>query len=158
QVLSDPQGRFFKDFEQFLEQVGHSGLYTALSQALLQLTIPGAGDIYQGQELWNFRLVDPDNRRPVDFARRKWLLGELKSQVATPAERRRIAAELATDPRDDRLKLLVVWTALQFRKRWPRPLQEAEYVPLEVAGTGAEHLCAFAWKAKAGSDAAGAGS
>ena len=68
-VLDDrPKNRFLAEFRRFHEQVVHWGLYSALSQTLLKLTSPGVPDIYQGQELWDFSLVDPDNRRPVDYA------------------------------------------------------------------------------------------
>lgn len=146
QVLTD--ARFLADFQSFHESVVDCGLWTAVSQLLLKLTSPGIPDLYQGQELWDFRLVDPDNRRPVDFARRTSLLAEVRSRAATSEGRRAFARSLAACPGDDRLKLLVTWTALEFRRCWPR-LEQAEYVPLEVRGARAEYACAFAWVARA---------
>ena len=80
-VLDDrPKNRFLAEFRRFHEQVVNWGLYSALSQTLLKLTSPGVPDIYQGQELWDFSLVDPDNRRPVDFARRREMLAQLRER------------------------------------------------------------------------------
>ena len=71
-MLDDhPRNRFLAEFRRFHEQVVNWGLYSALSQTVLKLTSPGVPDIYQGQELWDFSLVDPDNRRPVDYAQRR---------------------------------------------------------------------------------------
>ena len=76
-----PKNRFLAEFRRFHEQVVNWGLYSALSQTLLKLTSPGVPDIYQGQELWDFSLVDPDNRRPVDFAQRRKMLARLRKDV-----------------------------------------------------------------------------
>jgi (1->4)-alpha-D-glucan 1-alpha-D-glucosylmutase len=136
-------GRLAADLQEFHESIVACGLFTALSQVLLKFTSPGTPDLYQGQEIWDFSLVDPDNRRPVDFAHRRRRLAEVKRLTSSGDGRRSLARYLASNPRDDRLKLLVTWTALQFRRAWPR-FEEAEYVPLEVRGAGAEHVCAFA--------------
>jgi (1->4)-alpha-D-glucan 1-alpha-D-glucosylmutase len=151
-VLADRDGRFARDVQLLLDQIVESGLYSSLSQVLLKLLSPGVGDIYQGQELWDFSLVDPDNRRPVDYDRRRWLLGELKSATATSERRREVAHHLARNPQDDRLKLLVTWTALQLRKEWPRLCEEADYLAIEATGPQAEHVCAFAWRPREGSE------
>ena len=85
-VLDDhPKNRFLAEFRRFHEQVVDWGLYGALSQTLLKLTSPGVPDIYQGQELWDFSLVDPDNRRPVDFARRRKMLARLRKDIGRGA-------------------------------------------------------------------------
>ena len=73
---------FWGEFRRFHKQIVNWGLYTALSQTLLKLTSPGVPDIYQGQELWDFSLVDPDNRRPVDFAYRKEMLAKLRENLS----------------------------------------------------------------------------
>jgi (1->4)-alpha-D-glucan 1-alpha-D-glucosylmutase len=143
------KNRFLAQFVEFHAQVARFGLFNALSQVLLKLTSPGVPDIYQGQELWDFSLVDPDNRRPVDFALRRSLLGELQRDVARgPAARRRLARRLASNPSDPRLKLFVVWQALQLRHRNAELFRHGRYMPLSVAGTLANHLCAFAWEAE----------
>jgi (1->4)-alpha-D-glucan 1-alpha-D-glucosylmutase len=139
-----PKNRFLAEFRGFHEQVVNWGLYSALSQTLLKLTSPGVPDVYQGQELWDFSLVDPDNRRPVDFAIRRQMLARLEKDAGRK-ERwlLRLARELAENPRDPRLKLFVTWRALQFRRRHDDLFQLGEYVPLEVQGSRARHVCAF---------------
>jgi (1->4)-alpha-D-glucan 1-alpha-D-glucosylmutase len=145
-VLDDhPRNRFLAEFRGFHEQVVNWGLYGALSQTLLKLTSPGVPDIYQGQELWDFSLVDPDNRRPVDFARRRKMLARLGKDVGrNERSLLSLARGLAQTPRDPRLKLLVTWRVLQFRRRHADLFRLGEYVPLEVSGPRAGHVCAFA--------------
>ena len=147
-VLDDnPKNRFLAELRAFEDRVVDFGLYSALSQVLLKLTSPGVPDVYQGQELWEFWLVDPDNRRPVDFDRRKWLLAEIQASVASGAEERlALARHLAENPRDSRLKLLVTCQALQFRRLHADLFRHGRYEPLAVEGFAAEHVCAFAWR------------
>lgn len=142
--LSAASSRFIDDVATFVKAGIESGLYTALAQLLLKLTSPGTPDIYQGQELWDFSLVDPDNRRPVDYERRTALLTELQQRADQDDARRAFCRALAEQPRDDRIKLLVTATALQFRRRWP-DLAGSRYVALSTRGSRAEHVCAFAW-------------
>ena len=95
------KNRFLAEFGRFHAQVVRWGLYSALSQVLLKLTSPGVPDVYQGQELWDFSLVDPDNRRPVDFARRRAMLAELAREAEGGAEAAlALARRLAADPSD----------------------------------------------------------
>ncbi|MGO8752009.1 MAG: malto-oligosyltrehalose synthase [Thermoguttaceae bacterium] len=145
-VLDDhPKNRFLADFRLFWERVVNWGLYSALSQVVLKLTSPGVPDIYQGQELWDFSLVDPDNRRPVDFAPRRELLAELQARVCQGAESLfTLARQLAENPRDPRSKLFVTWRTLQLRRENPDLFQHGDYVPLDVEGPRARHVCAFA--------------
>lgn len=147
-VLEDhPKNRFLPDFQAFHEQVVDWGLYTALAQAALKLASPGVPDIYQGQELWDFSLVDPDNRRPVDFARPRNALAQLQHRVAEGSQARLLLArELAQTPRDPRLKLYVTWQMLQFRRRYGEFFDAAEYVPVTVDGPQKEHVCSFVWR------------
>ena len=141
--------RFLADFRQFHEAIVDAGLYTSLSQLTLKLMSPGVPDIYQGQELWNLSLVDPDNRRPVDYAPRKWLLGELTAALAAGPQRQlELARELARNPRDSRLKLFVTSQLLKFRRDQPALFSSGTYQPLEVVGPKAKHLCAFAWRSE----------
>jgi (1->4)-alpha-D-glucan 1-alpha-D-glucosylmutase len=147
-VLEDrPKNRFLEEFRQFHQRLIGWGLFAALSQVFLKLTAPGVPDIYQGQELWDFSLVDPDNRRPVDFACRQDLLARLKAAVsAGPAAQLALARQLAHNPSDNRLKLFVTWRTLEFRRRHDRLLHEGRYVPLEVSGPQSQHVCASAWR------------
>ena len=140
-----PKNRFLADLRQFHEQIVDWGLYTALSQLLLKLTSPGVPDIYQGQELWDFSLVDPDNRRPVDFALRRKMLARLRKDAGRKDRSLlALARQLALDPRDPRLKLFVTSRVLQFRRQHAGLFRHGDYIPLEVSGPRAKHVCAFA--------------
>lgn len=144
EVLDSGNGRFLADFVAFHESVVDSGLFNAVSQVALKLTAPGFPDIYQGQELWDFSLVDPDNRRPVDFEHRRRLLDDVASRAAEATSRRELSSHLTANPRDERLKLFVHYVLLQLRKRQPELFLEGDYVPLTVEGDLAEHVVAFA--------------
>jgi len=142
-----PRNRFLTEVRTFLEHTVDWGLFYALAKTLLKLTVPGVPDIYQGQELWEFQLVDPDNRRPADFALRRRLLAELEAAYSQDDDARlRFVRDLAAHPRDSRLKLLVTWRALQFRRRHAALFKSGRYEVLTAEGAGAEHICAFAWR------------
>ncbi len=145
-MLDDhPKNRFLAEFRRFHEQVVNWGLYNAVSQTLLKLASPGVPDIYQGQELWDFSLVDPDNRRPVDFVQRRKMFARLRKDVGYKERSLlALARQLARDPRDPRLKLFVTWRLLQFRRKHEDLFRVGDYVPLNVAGPEARHVCAFA--------------
>ncbi len=81
-------GPFLRDFRAFVRRVSHYGLFNSLAQTLLKITCPGVPDTYQGTELWDFSLVDPDNRRPVDYERRRKLLSELQAAASGPGPAR----------------------------------------------------------------------
>ncbi len=142
---SKPRNRFLADFRQFQEQVVDVGLYNAMAQTLLKLTSPGVPDIYQGQEMWDFSLVDPDNRRPVDYGRRRALLDAVAHDVSHgDAALFGLAEYLARHPRDPRTKMFLTWRTLQFRHCHAELFRQGDYIPLEVQGAKAEHVCAFA--------------
>ena len=126
---------FLDDLEQFVARVKEPGRINSLTQTLLKYTAPGVPDLYQGAELWDHSLVDPDNRRPVDYDLRRRLLAELPA--LTPAE---ILARS-----DDGLpKLHVIHRALQLRKSRPTSFAaQSTYVPLAVTGSKADHAIAF---------------
>lgn len=112
----------------------------ALAQTTLKLTAPGNPDIYQGTELWDLSLVDPDNRRPVDYGIRRRLLKELsQSRSDLPA----LCREMLDHYRDGRIKMWVTMRILQLRNANPELFHHGSYVPLETS-TGNRHLCAFA--------------
>ena len=119
QAVLDRTGNsaFLDDFLPFERFVTHHGMINSLAQTLLKIALPGVPDTYQGTELWNFSLVDPDNRRPVDYAQRAALLGELITrhggQVEEPA---RLARDLAARPGDGRIKLYTIWRGLACRR------------------------------------------
>jgi (1->4)-alpha-D-glucan 1-alpha-D-glucosylmutase len=135
---------FMNDFIELARRIAHFGMLNSLSATLLKLTAPGVPNIYQGNELWMFSLVDPDNRRPVDFARRRALLEEVCAFDGLPADA--LAGKLGAlldQPEDGRLKLYLTWRALTLRRRDAELFQEGDYTPLEVSGAASAHLCAF---------------
>ena len=136
---------FLDDFRAFQRRIGHYGLLNSLSQTLLKLASPGVPDTYQGTELWDFSLVDPDNRRPVDYGRRQQMLGDLRSAAETPGvDLRELARDLAAAKEDGRIKLFITYRTLQCRRDHPGLLSSGEYIPLAAEGSKAAHLFAFA--------------
>jgi (1->4)-alpha-D-glucan 1-alpha-D-glucosylmutase len=131
---------FMADFCAFNARIVRFGLLNALSQTLLKLTAPGVPDIYQGNETWHFSLVDPDNRRPVDYAAHGQLLQRLTAGAAQDSPARALAENVA----DPRCKLFLHVRSLQLRRRDPDLFERGEYLPLKVTGHRAPHLCAFA--------------
>jgi (1->4)-alpha-D-glucan 1-alpha-D-glucosylmutase len=113
------------------------GFLNSLTQTLLKLTTPGVPDIYQGNELWDFSLVDPDNRRPVDYERRHQMLRELASGEIPG---------MLDGVEEGRAKLYLIWKTLQFRRAHEALFRDGSYLPLHTSGEHAAHLCAFARK------------
>jgi (1->4)-alpha-D-glucan 1-alpha-D-glucosylmutase len=131
---------FLDDLTSLRETVAHVGAINALAQQLLKLTAPGVPDVYQGTELWDQSLVDPDNRRPVDYALRGKLLRGLNRRKPG----RSLAQELLATKEDGRIKLYLTAHALAFRNAHPDLFLFGDYVPLAAAGPAAEHVVAFA--------------
>jgi (1->4)-alpha-D-glucan 1-alpha-D-glucosylmutase len=138
-------GPFLVDLAALRRRVAFFGRFNALSQVLLKLTCPGVPDIYQGTELWDFSLVDPDNRRPVDFGRRRAALAELQERVARAGDDLAgLAAELVTRAEDGTVKAYVIYRALHFRRAHGDLFGRGDYLPLEATGPRRDHVCAFA--------------
>jgi len=136
--------RFLDDLERWVTRIARPGLRKAAARTVLHLASPGIPDLYQGDEIWNLALVDPDNRRAVDYQRREALLEELeRGALAEAGGRRRWLAELATAPEDGRLKLHLVRSALVARRERPGPFRSRSYRALEAEGPAREHLVAF---------------
>lgn len=138
---------FLRQFPTFQSLISRIGMLNSLSQTLLKLTSPGVPDIYQGNELWDFSLVDPDNRRPVDYARRREILNSLrKSADAMAGDGSQFCRELLEQMhRDDgRIKMFLTWKTLCFRKSYRELFRESNYVPLSAHGAHADKICAFA--------------
>ena len=141
-VLQDPT--FLGELAPVAETVAYYGMCNSLSQTLLKLTVPGVPDIYQGNETWDFSLVDPDNRRPVDYEWRQRVLAELEAQRQTcrlnvPA----FAASLTETWKDGRIKLYVTSRTLTYRRDHAQLFQEGAYLPVEASGDARQHVCAF---------------
>jgi (1->4)-alpha-D-glucan 1-alpha-D-glucosylmutase len=128
---------FLQAFARLHNRVHRAGLLSSLSALVLKLGSPGVADVYQGNELWDFSLVDPDNRRPVDFDERARFLTALKR--STPDVR-----ALASSLCDGRLKLFTSWRGLSARRRHAELYTRGEYVGLTVSGARAEQVVAFA--------------
>jgi (1->4)-alpha-D-glucan 1-alpha-D-glucosylmutase len=125
-------------------RVAWYGQFNALAQVLLKLTSPGVPDIYQGNELWDFSLVDPDNRRPIDFEHRHMLLTDLKQQIEqAEGDLVPLAQDLMNTSRDGRIKLYLTERLLNFRRAHANLFAYGSYVPLEAHGIKREHVCAF---------------
>lgn len=136
---------FLEDLQALADRIRVPGLVNALSQVLLKLTVPGVPDVYQGQEIWDFSLVDPDNRRPVDYTLRRKLLEELRSGLEHQSAYE-LAGELSSQPHDPKLKMYVVWRTLQFRSQHAELFHNGRYSPLQTHGQRADHVCAFAYE------------
>lgn len=139
--------RFMNSFVPFQRRVAHAAMVNALAQLVLKLTSPGVPDFYQGTEFWDFSLVDPDNRRPVDFAARQIALDGLMpllAQLETGAETPREVSELFDNWVDARIKLLITMCGLRFRRDHADLLLKGGYQPLEASGASANNLIAFA--------------
>jgi (1->4)-alpha-D-glucan 1-alpha-D-glucosylmutase len=118
-------------------------MLNSLAQTLIKITAPGVPDFYQGTEVWDFSLVDPDNRRPVDFAARAALLAGLQERI-TAGDLAGLARELVEHWADGRIKLYTIHRALICRRQAPLLFQAGEYVPLSIAGEHEVNVCAFA--------------
>ena len=130
-----PKNKFLPTFLPVAEEIARLGAINSLAQALLKLTSPGVPDIYQGNETWDFSLVDPDNRRPVDYKRRAEMLSCLSSK--TPGE------FLQNWP-DGRIKMFLTQRALQFRNERADLFRSGNYLPLRASGTFADCCISFA--------------
>jgi (1->4)-alpha-D-glucan 1-alpha-D-glucosylmutase len=146
---------FLHDFCRLARIVAQVGAINSLAQTLLKLTVPGVPDIYQGNELWDLSLVDPDNRRPVDYRLRQRLFRTLQraveragaeADVDVPGEAplQRLARSLTKDWADGRVKLYLTWRTLDLRRRWDSLFRDGAYLALASAGARQEQICAFA--------------
>jgi (1->4)-alpha-D-glucan 1-alpha-D-glucosylmutase len=131
---------FLQDFVAFQHGIAYSGMVNGLSQAVLKIISPGIPDFYQGSELWDLRLVDPDNRQAVDFARRASMLAALKLEAKPSAS---FASKLAQDWEDGRIKLYAIWKALNFRRERPELFAKGDFLELTATGPHAEHILAI---------------
>ena len=151
-TILDPErsNTFLDDLAGFHARVAYFGALGSLAQVLVKITAPGVPDFYQGTELWDLSLVDPDNRRPVDFAHRRRLLAEMEAALAAGGEPGALAAELLKTFEDGRVKMYVIRQALAFRRANAGLFARGRYRPLEIRGPFADHVCAFARVGKEG--------
>jgi len=137
--LLDKKRPFWASFQAFHRRVADFGIINSLAQVLLKCTCPGLPDIYQGCEGWDLSLVDPDNRRPVDFALRQQGLDELTASQLEPNW-----ADLWENRYDARIKLWLVHSLLAERNQHPDLFAKGQYIPLTVEGRYKKHVLAFA--------------
>ncbi|KFF47421.1 maltooligosyl trehalose synthase [Pseudomonas sp. BRG-100] len=132
-LLLSEAGQALRDaLDSAVQAIAPSGALNSLAQTLLHLTVPGVPDVYQGDEFWDFSLVDPDNRRPVDFDARQRALD-------TPPD----IGELLFNWRDGRIKQALIAQVLNARRACPELFRKGSYTPLEVVGRHAERVVAF---------------
>jgi len=129
----------------FVHKVTHFGALNSLSQTLLKIASPGLPDFYQGTELWDLNFVDPDNRRPVDYHRRRQLLDEIQQQEMN--HRSALIRDLCSDWSSGKAKLFVTHKALSFRRTQTELFRTGSYIPLRGSGKKKDHLCAFGRRA-----------
>ncbi len=135
------QNNFLEDFLYFEDKIAYYGALNSLAQVLLKVTSPGVPDFYQGTELWDFSLVDPDNRRPVNFEKRIKLLDELIQQEARGQQA--LVQKVLTSWVDGRIKLYVTYKALKVRNSYRDVFQDGQYIPLQIMGQREENVLAF---------------
>ncbi|WP_342347744.1 malto-oligosyltrehalose synthase [uncultured Nitrospira sp.] len=133
---------FLQDFIPFQQRIAKYGIYNSLSQVLIKTLAPGVPDFYQGTELWDFSLVDPDNRQPVDYLFRQQRLTELQDLQHTTAPPE-LVHTLLQDAENGLIKMYLTTTALHIRKSRPNLFLEGLYRPLEFKGEQAHHVCGF---------------
>ncbi|HEU0008034.1 MAG TPA: malto-oligosyltrehalose synthase [Terriglobia bacterium] len=145
EVLTESKrNRFLKDFQTLQQRVAAYGWINALAQLLLKLTCPGVPDIYQGSELWNLSLVDPDNRRPVDYDHRRALLNDLKQQLRLAGQDfTALTRQLLDTPEDGRVKLYLTYQVMNYRRSHQNLFSQGAYTPLLAVGEKAHYVCSF---------------
>jgi (1->4)-alpha-D-glucan 1-alpha-D-glucosylmutase len=142
-ILTPERSRtFFGELQSLARECATVGALSSLAQTTLKLTVPGVPDIYQGCEFWDLSLVDPDNRRAVDYALRTRTLDELAERVAG-GEIAALASDLLAAWPDGRVKAYVTWRLLQLRRERPAAFGGSSYAPLETTGKFGDHVVAF---------------
>ena len=142
-ILSESPSRgFLSTFVPFARRIAEFGIWNSVALTLLKLTCPGVPDFYQGTELWDFSLVDPDNRRPVDFALREQLLDELDEELEEGGSPE-LLSRLIESRHDGSLKLFVIRQLLKHRRCYPDVHAHGSYAPLATSGHWQDHICAF---------------
>lgn len=135
---------FMARFIPFQKSLSFYGVFNSLSQTLIKICSPGVPDFYQGTELWDFSLVDPDNRRPVDYPRRRALLDKIRSECMDANGRKACVKRVLSEPETGEAKLFLTWTALTFRKMNADLFSSGDYRPVFAAGKSADHVISLA--------------
>jgi len=140
-ILSAENEEFLREFRPFQKKLAYYGMINSVAQVLMKVGAPGVADFYQGSELWDFRLVDPDNRGVVDFAARMELLKRIRQEQSV--DREKLVRDLMEHWFDGRLKLFLIQKAVCWRREHAQLFHEGEFLPLETRGPRAENIVAF---------------
>jgi (1->4)-alpha-D-glucan 1-alpha-D-glucosylmutase len=140
-VLEAKESDFWQQFRPFKNQIAEYGIYNSLSQVLIKNTTPGVPDLYQGTELWELSLVDPDNRRSVDYQQRSKFLEEIKTE--TSQDILLLIKKLINNKKDGKIKLFLTHQLLKARQEYSEIFQQGDYQPIEITGKHHNHLIAF---------------
>jgi malto-oligosyltrehalose synthase/4-alpha-glucanotransferase len=130
---------FWESFERFYNKIADDGIINSLSQLVLKYMCPGIPDLYQGTELWDLSLVDPDNRRPVDFIHRNTRMDEIKNAT----DSKQLVNTLWENRQDGRIKLYCINRLLEERSHYTAVFEKGAYIPLKIEGTFEEHALGF---------------
>jgi (1->4)-alpha-D-glucan 1-alpha-D-glucosylmutase len=134
--------QFLRKLQDFQKIISCYGMYKSLSQTLLKMTSPGIPDFYQGNEIWGYNLVDPDNRRPVDYDQRIKMLQEIKA-LEKKLDLPELAGKLMKDKNNGLIKLFIIYKTLNYRKKHKELFEKGEYISLDVEGECSHAICAF---------------
>jgi (1->4)-alpha-D-glucan 1-alpha-D-glucosylmutase len=144
-ILSRSEANLFlKEFLPFCQKISHFGILNSLSQTLIKITSPGVPDFYQGSELWDLSLVDPDNRRPVDFKYRQETLAYFRE--TNEDEVGRLVIDLLSSKEDGRIKLFLIYMTLKAKIIYPDIFRYGDYVVLDTMGRFKNHVITYAWR------------
>ena len=141
-ILAVKESNFWQQFRPFQKQIAEYGIYNSLAQVLIKNTAPGVPDLYQGAELWELSLVDPDNRRPVNYQKRIEFLEDIKAKIESDILQ--LIKELIEAKENGKIKLFLTHQLLQARKEYSEIFSNGDYQPIEVTGKYQNHLVAFA--------------
>ncbi|MEO1390601.1 MAG: hypothetical protein AAFV85_24990 [Cyanobacteria bacterium J06634_6] len=141
-TLLDSESPFLNSLRSFQNKVKQYGVYNSLSQMLVKIASPGVPDFYQGSEMWDLSLVDPDNRRPVDYEKRSRCLADIQSQWQSDPTA--LVSDITNSWEDGRIKLFLAFRGLAARKEFADVFTDGSYTPLKVTGKYADNVIAFA--------------
>jgi (1->4)-alpha-D-glucan 1-alpha-D-glucosylmutase len=144
EAILKPKSDFLKEFIPFQSKVSRYGCYNSLSQLIIKLGIPGISDFYQGNEIWNYSLVDPDNRRKVDYDIRRGYLKEVKEAEKDIEQLNQKVKEWFDDYQSGKIKLYITYKGLNLRKAYPDLFLSRSYYPIEVYGDFKNNIVSFA--------------
>jgi (1->4)-alpha-D-glucan 1-alpha-D-glucosylmutase len=141
-----PVNKFLDNFREFHRPIARAGMLNSLAQVAIKIASPGVADFYQGTELWDLSLVDPDNRRPVDYAPRREILSRIRcvTEQDRASERAALLEQMLARPEDGAIKMFVTMMALNFRSQKSELFARGEYLPLDFSGELSRHAIAFA--------------